>query len=289
MADTEPIVTTATVIQEPSLPAPPRFGPPGAKRHPAGTLARSMIWIYGDPKIGKTTLMSKFPGVWPLATEQGHEWVSIRPPTVITSWNEFIEFCVWIQTNQPRVFADGSPIYFLAIDTVDNLFKMCHDQVCSELGVQDPGEIPHGGGWGQLSKEFDRVMTKVRRWPYGLICISHARQKEFKTRGRKVDRYEPNIGAAGMRWCSGAADLILYAHSDEKPVVNEKNEITGQIREERLLLCHPQSWCVAGGRMSDRLPVTIPLSYDALIKYFPDTPVEEGEKEEEGKKELPQS
>lgn len=257
------------VAQE--IPISGRLKIPGAIRRPHADITRSMIWIHGEPKIGKTTFASKFPGVWFIATEKGQDWVETREPTLVSSWDEFLELCAFIETNRPTTFGDGTPIRALCIDTIDLLFKMCQDQVCAEMGVGDPGEIPHGGGWGRLAKEFERVMGKVRRWPYGLIAISHTRQKEFKSKGRKTDRYEPNIGAAGMRWCLAAADLILYAFVEESPEYNAKGEITGKILEQRVLQCHPSAIAVAGGRMADRMPPLIPLSYDALIQYFPGT------------------
>lgn len=255
----------------PEVPIKGRLTVPGGIRKPHADITRSMIWIYGEPKIGKTTLAASFPGVWFIATEKGQDWVEIREPTLVSSWDEFLELCAYIEENKPTHFGDGTPIRAICIDTVDLLFKMCNDQVCVDMGVSDPGEIPHGGGWGRLSKEFERVMSKIRRWPYGLICISHVRQKEFKSKGRKWDRYEPNIGAAGMRWCLAAADIILYAHVSEEVEKNANGEVTGKIIEHRVAQCHPSSTAVAGGRMANRLPAMIPLNYGELIKHFPGT------------------
>jgi hypothetical protein len=244
---------------------------PGAKRKPKNSLVGSMVWLYGAPKIGKTTLASCFPGTWFVATEPGQDWVEVREPTLVGSWDEFLEWCAFVEQEKPTHFEDGRPIKTLCIDTVDYLYKMCFAEICSGLGVEDPGELSHGKGWGRLNNEFERVMSKIRRWPYGLITISHERQKEFKTRGRKIDRWEPAVGAAAYRWCQSAADLILRAYSDEMAIRNEEGEVTGDIAEQRLLLCHPTSYAVAGGRMSDRLPEMIKLDYGELTSYFPDT------------------
>jgi hypothetical protein len=271
----EPVVEEVQP-EAPPAPPPPRYVIPGARRKPRADLSRSMLWVYGAPKIGKTTLAASFPGSMFIATEKGQDWVSVREPIHITSWNHFLDFCSWLNGELPTHFTDGEPIRTLVIDVMDILFKMCNEQVCLDMGVQDPGEIPHGGGWSRLTKEFERVMNKVRQWPYGLICISHARQRDFQMKGRKTDRWEPDVGAACSRWCSGAADLIMFAHSVEVPILNpQTGQVTGEIKEERRLLVHPQSWAVAGGRMSDRIPEThIPLSYQSILKYFPDMPSE---------------
>lgn len=267
-------MTAATPVSPPPISAaslPPIVTAPlilpGAPRKPHGDITKATIWLYGEPKIGKTTFASKFPGVWFMATEPGQDWVETREPTVVKSWVHWLEVCAWISTNNPTTFGDGTPIRTICIDTYTLLFKFCNDQVCKEMGVSDPGEIPHGGGWGRLTKEFERVMSKVVMWPYGFILVSHGRQREFKTKGRKLDRFEPDIGAAGMRWANASADIILYAHVNEKTVFNDKGDVVG-IEESRMLACHPTAMAVAGGRMSDLLPAVIPMDYDAFVSYF---------------------
>lgn len=275
------VTESATAIADPNAFSPPvvsfreSLRLPGAVRKPTADIGRSMVWLYGEPKIGKTTFASEFPGTWFIATEKGQDWVEIREPTLVNCWDDFIEWCLFMANNQPTKFADGTPIRTIAIDTIDGLFRMCLEHICRSLGVDDPGELPHGKGWAQVNTEFDRVMNKVRRWPFGMVCISHVRSKEFKARGRKTDRQEPYIGAAGARWAQSAADLILYAHTQEVATKDANGNPIG-VEEQRVLLTHPQSWAVAGGRMlrSMNIPPIIPLDYKTFIKYFPGTPTD---------------
>lgn len=241
---------------------------PGAKRPPVGRIQGSMFWIYGPEKIGKTTLASHFPGAWFWATEPGQNWIETYPPLMIHDWDHFLEVCAYIEKEKPTKFGDGKPIKTIVWDTGDLLFKMCTDHISATLGVEDPSELDHGKGWARLNNEFERVVTKVRRWPFTLVVISHDRQRPFKTKGRQVDRWEPDIGAGGRRILSAAADLILHAHADDFVVKNEDGEVTGEIQERRLLRCHPTASVVAGGRMSHMLPPVIPLDYNELEAYL---------------------
>ncbi len=244
---------------------------PGAPRKPIQSIDGRMFWIYGEPKIGKTTFASKFPGAWFIDTEIGQDFVFIREPTYVSSWSDFLKLGAYIQSNQPREFTDGQPIRTIVIDTVDSLFRFCFTHVCNELGVEDPGELAHGKGWARLNNEFSRVMTIVRHWPYSLVIISHSKISTVKKSHKEVTKVSPNVGAAGLRWCNSAADFILYAHPEEYAERDDKGEITGEISEKRILLCHPRSWALAGGRMCDKLPAIIPLNYDEFVGHFPDT------------------
>lgn len=239
---------------------------PGHKRPPLSSLQGSFIWLYGPQKIGKTTLAAQFPGAWFWVTEPGQNFVEVYPPLLIQDWPHFLDICDFVRKERPTKFGDGQAIKTLVIDTTDLLYKMCEEYVCQGLGIEDPGELDHGKGWSRLSKEFERVITGIRRWPYTLVCISHARQREFKTRGTKKDRWEPDIGVGGARTLSSAADLTLYCYSEETVQRDEAGNITGT-GEERLMLCRPTSWATAGGRMADRLPDALPMDYQTLVDF----------------------
>ena len=254
---------------------------PGAVRKAQQSINGSLIWLYGEPKIGKTTFASKFPGVWFFATEKGQAFIDIREPTFIPDWASFLQTCAWIAENQPTEFKDGNTIRTLVIDTVDILFKHCQTFVEQALNIEDLGELPHGKGWARLTYEWERVMTKVCAWDYTVIFISHAKQTEFLTRGTKTNRWQPSVGAAALRFGISAADLILYAHSREYKKKDEDGNITDELEEVRVLQCHPQSSILAGGRMVQKIPSLVKLDYPSFISYFPDTPTDDNDENED--------
>jgi len=187
---------------------------------------------------------------------------------MVHSWDEFLDFASLVETDKPTTFGDGNPIQTIVIDVVDLLFRMCQEDTCSTLGIESPSELSHGKGWDRLYGEFVRVISKMRRWPYGLVVISHERDREFKTKGKQTHRKEPDIGQGGFRALSSLSDLILYAHSNEHTIIDKA---TGEIQgteEKRTLLCHPTSWAVAGGRMSHLLPEMIELDYETLNSHL---------------------
>ena len=243
---------------------------PTKKRKPILDLAKAKILIYGPPKIGKSTLASHFPGAWFLATEEGLDWLEVYEPTRIASWDEFLTACVWIENNKPKTFGDGTPVRTIIIDTVDLLFKMAFDYQCAMFGVASLADLEWGKGWQAVSDEFSRVVCKMTRWPYGTVFISHSKEKEIKSAGRKIDRIEPATMTTGYKILNALVDIILYCYVDEIPIVNENGELTGEIQEQRVIRCAPGNNVVAGDR-TGQLPPTIPLDYNELVKYFPET------------------
>jgi len=256
---------------EPDAPSPRRaVKVPGKKRKPKYDLARARTIIFGPPKIGKSTLASQFPGPWFLATEAGQDWLNVYEPTVIESWEDFLNVCAYIEEEKPKKFGDGKPIKTIVIDTVDLLFKMCHDDTCVTLGVNSPSDLDYGRGWSALSDEFLRVIAKMARWPYGLVFISHSKEKQVKSKARKIDIIQPAIMTTGFKVLLAAVDIVLYCSMDEQAEYDDEGEVTGVITEERIIRCQPASNIIAGDR-TGRLPDTMPMSYKELVKHFPAT------------------
>jgi hypothetical protein len=263
----EKVDTDAFDAFQPEDLGPQPLAVPGVKRPPLGKMQGGMYWFYGVEKIGKTTIASKFPGAWFWASEPGQDWVEVYEPTIINDWDHLLSLCGYIQEHKPTKFGDGRPIRTIVMDTADGLFKMCTEYVSQQCGVQDPSEGDHGKVWGRLNNEFERVITKIRRWPFTLVCLSHDRQRPFKTKGRQVDRWEPDIGAGGRRILAGAADLIMWAHTAEEVTYDDDGNAVGAI-EKRMLQCHPSASVVAGGRNAHLLPPVIPLDYNELEAYL---------------------
>lgn len=252
-------------------------GPPSlniSKSVPVFDIGRAKILLYGVPKIGKSTLASKFPGTLFLATEEGLEFLPVYKMSV-ASWAGFLETCGMLDKSFEQAktqgvqlcLEPGVPLKTIVIDTADLLFKMCLTHVCNTMGVGDPSDLEWGKGWNALSDEFSRVICKITRWGVGLVFISHAIEKEVKSRARKIDRVQPAVMTTGLKVLSALCDMLLYCYMDEEPEVSADGELTGRILEQRSIRCVPQNNVMAGDR-TGRLPAQIPLSYDALVSYF---------------------
>lgn len=116
--------------------------------HISKDLKGKYILIYGQPKIGKTTLAAQFPRNLLLAFEPGYNGLDNKMVQPITKWSEFKT--VLKQLARPEVQEKFDTI---TIDTADIAWDYCEKFVCSQNVNENTGETPKTLGdipWGEL-------------------------------------------------------------------------------------------------------------------------------------------
>ena len=119
-------------------------------------LRSKYLLLAGSPKIGKTEFLCQCPDALILAFEIG---TNARPGAMvqkIDSWSTFK--LVLRQLDNPEAKKKFSTI---GIDTITIAYDLCESFICSQAGVQKISEIPYGGGYSALSKEFESALRKI--------------------------------------------------------------------------------------------------------------------------------
>ncbi len=220
---------------------------------PTVSLSNFTTLVYGKPKIGKSTFAAGFPGALFLDCEGGLQSLeTFRVP--IFSWMDFTTACSLIA-------AGDHEFKTIVIDTIDQAFQRCREHVLGTLGIKHESDADIGKGWDLVTNEFIRVLAKLSLLPYGLVLISHAQEKEFKTRTGRVIKQVPTLPARAGRNVMGMVDLLLYADHE---VTESQKGITD---EKRVVRTKPTSYYDAGDR-TGLLPESIPLDFHAFAEAF---------------------
>jgi tetratricopeptide (TPR) repeat protein len=84
------------------------------------------IMFYGEPKSGKTTISSQFPGALVLAFEKGYNAIAGIMAKPMNSWNDFKKTLV--ELKDPAV---KEIFQTVVIDTADIAYGLCEKYICS--------------------------------------------------------------------------------------------------------------------------------------------------------------
>lgn len=164
-------------------------------------LRSKFLLLAGPPKIGKTEFCTLAPDALILAFEVG---TNARPGAMvqkIDTWSNFK--LVLRQLEKAEAKEKFSTI---CIDTVGIAYDLCEQFICAQNGVMKISDIPYGGGYASLSKEFDASLRKITMLGYGLIMTCHL--KETTDDDGKVIGYKPDLNNRCLKIVNGLVDII---------------------------------------------------------------------------------
>ncbi len=212
------------------------------------------VFFYGDPKSGKTTIASKFPGALLLAFEKGYNTIPGIMAKPLNTWAEFKK--TLRELKDPEV---QKVFQTVIIDTADIAYALCEKYVCQQesnekVDYTTIGDIPYGKGYKLVEKEFDESLRAIIQMNYGLVIISHATDKTFTDEnGKDFNQIVPTLDNRGRKICERTCDIIGYARTIE---TEEGKRSTLYLRQT--------SRFVAGSRFK-YMPNAIEFTYDNLV------------------------
>lgn len=166
----------------------------------------------------------------------------------IDTWSTFK--LVLRQLEKPEAKAKYSTI---CIDTVAIAYDLCEQFICAQNGVQKIGDIPYGGGYTALSKEFDSALRKITMMGYGLIMTCHL--KESSDENGEITGYKPDLNNRCLKIVNGLVDII--------GVITQTWDEQGE--SHRWIQTRSTPTIVAGSRYKYLAP-RIPFGYNEFLE-----------------------
>ena len=211
-------------------------------------LRSKYLLLAGAPKIGKTEFCTMAPDALVLAFEIG---TNARPGAMIQKIDTWSTFkLVLRQLEKPEAKAKFSTI---CIDTVAIAYDLCEQFICAQNGVQKIGDIPYGGGYAALSKEFDGALRKITMMGYGLIMTCHL--KESSDENGEIIGYKPDLNNRCLKIVNGLVDII--------GVITQTWDEHGE--SQRWIQTRSTPTIVAGSRYKYLAP-RIPFGYNEFLE-----------------------
>lgn len=221
--------------------------------------------LYGNAKVGKTTLASEIDKVLIAAFELGANALHGVLVSPMKKWQDWRDTVKQLVKDREKL---KDKIGIIAIDTVDEAYKLCEKYICNKEGIQNIKEIPYGGGYKMLDDEFMSGFRDLAYAGYGLFFISHSTTKTFKDdNGNEYEQIVPALPNRPYNLINKMVDNIVYLRQIP---IQEGDRIV----QKRYLFFRGDDRFLAGSRLHYIVPRT-ELSYENLVNAISDAVEEE--------------
>ena len=163
--------------------------------------------LYGPPKVGKTTMLSKLDDCLIIDTEKGAKMVEAYVADV-TNRAELISLV--------KEAKEGHDYKYFAIDTIDKVVDWAEKAVCQEYEVPSIADLSFGKGYALVREKVMNTIHNLKDCVDHLIVIGHRKVARAIVDGKAIVEPESlDITGKLKNMIMSDCDAIGYVHREE--------------------------------------------------------------------------
>jgi hypothetical protein len=219
--------------------------------------------LYGERKIGKTSLFSQFGRPFYFMFDPKNKGLRLLQ-VYIPSWEHANK---GIELLEQKLEANPKYCNLVVVDTGFMCYERCYQYMIKGMNLDTAhGQNDRGVAWKEISREFmewhDKIYALCDKYELGFAVIAHAElMKDLKRKdGTTYDKLTTQLGGQAFKYYNGALDIIAFYHYNRK--------------DERMLTISGTAKLEAGARIEDHFKYTngkpikdIPMSKSPKLAY----------------------
>ena len=223
------------------------------------TLQGTTALIYGERKVGKTSLAVQYPKSFIIGFEVGWHGLNKVKAVPVKDWADFKKNFVKPLVKQGQAFLTGKlkekAYETVIIDTTDIAWDYCYNYICSQEGVTHLDYTENKRGYKMVKQEFLKQVFALLGAGYTVVFTSHAEEKEVvnSITGVKEKKIVPTMDKNAFKIIGGVVDAIVYCAN--------VTDVEGEVR--RVAYFRTNGKFEAGSRWGEFLPNAVDLTFDS--------------------------
>ena len=167
--------------------------------------------MYGPPKVGKTTMLSKLNDCLIIDTESGTNMIEGYIHKV-GSRTDLI--------NLLKEAKDGHEYKYFAIDTIDKIVDWAEKAICREYEVPSIADLSFGKGYALVRQKVMNTIRNFKDCVDHLIIIGHRKVARAIVDGKAIVEPESlDITGKLRNMIMSDCDAIGYVHREEEKLM----------------------------------------------------------------------
>jgi len=173
----------------------------------SNSIDEQIMLIYGEPGIGKSSLLNEFENILFGMFEPGVKNLSVyKLPEKEPAFSKWAEFTPWV----PAI-CKTNDFAKLVFDTSDMAYRQCTVHVCEQNGWDHVSEAGYAKGYDRSDEEFLKQLTKLSAAGKGVFFTSHLKSEKYeRANGTSYNRLMPSLQSRPAQMIVGLSDIVAY-------------------------------------------------------------------------------
>ena len=138
-----------------------------------------LLLLYGAPKVGKTSMLSKLNDCLIIDTEHGANMIEGYIESV-SNRDELLELLIELKESKDVKYK------YIALDTIDKIAEWAERRVCEEEQVRALADLAFGKGYGLMREKVSKTIEAFSCVTEHLIIVGHRKAAYAVTEGNPI-------------------------------------------------------------------------------------------------------
>ena len=177
------------------------------------TVNPSLLTVFGQSKVGKTTMLTKLNNCLIIDTEKGTKYVDALKVQVDNSAQ--LKSLIGSLKDKEGIESLGVKYDYIALDTIDNVVSWFEKDIARENNIDSFAKIPFGDGYNQVRNRVMAMINALMECCEHVIIIGHRKKTIIGNDSVEVNVSSLDLSGKLKNYVMAKSDAIGFVYRNE--------------------------------------------------------------------------